>query len=164
MVLSDNGSSDKQKGEKHIAELLGGLSNTPYHSYKAHTFEGGISSPFIVHWPKQLNQFSGQIRHGQCHINDILPTCLEALNIDYPKIFKGKETTAPDGSSLIKAIKGAELKSRPLFWEHYGKRAVYSDGWKLVFTGGISDTEKYGSYLRQLAKNNPKGNALIAQM
>lgn len=30
-----------------------------------------------------------------------------------------------------------------------------ADGWKLVFTGGISDTEKYGSYLRQLAKNNP---------
>ena len=29
------------------------------------------------------------------------------------------------------------------------------EGWKLVFTGGISDTEKYASYLRKLAGNNP---------
>lgn len=28
-------------------------------------------------------------------------------------------------------------------------------GWKLVFTGGISDTEKYSGYLKQLAGDNP---------
>jgi glycosyltransferase involved in cell wall biosynthesis len=28
------------------------------------------------------------------------------------------------------------------------------ENWQLVFTGGISDTEKYADYLRQLAKNN----------
>ncbi|MEW6998395.1 arylsulfatase [Colwelliaceae bacterium BS250] len=135
MVLSDNGSSDKQKGPKALGNLLSSLSNTPYRSHKAHTLEGGISSPFIVHWPKQLGQYSGQIRHGQVHINDILPTALDALAIDFPKTFQGKKTTPPDGISLINAIKGENVKSRPLFWEHYGRRAVYFKDWKLVNDG-----------------------------
>ena len=32
---------------------------------------------------------------------------------------------------------------------------LQAQGWKLVFTGGISDTEKYSDYLQQLAADNP---------
>ncbi|MEO1340166.1 MAG: glycosyltransferase family 4 protein [Cyanobacteria bacterium J06635_13] len=32
---------------------------------------------------------------------------------------------------------------------------LQAQGWKLAFTGGISDTEKYSDYLRELAADNP---------
>jgi len=40
-------------------------------------------------------------------------------------------------------VKGAELPSRPLFWEHGGSRAVYQDDWKLVADGVSKPWELY---------------------
>jgi len=80
LFLSDNGSTPESKGSETYALL----SNTPYRSYKAHTFEGGIASPLIVSWPKQLSQHAGKIRHGMCHIIDLLPTLLDAANVEFP--------------------------------------------------------------------------------
>ena len=41
------------------------------------------------------------------------------------------------------AVVGAELPPRPLFWEHWGRRAVYQDGWKLVTEGSGSSWELF---------------------
>lgn len=131
LVLSDNGSTPERKGSPTYAQL----SNTPYRSYKAHAFEGGIASPLIISWPAKLREHAGQLRHGPCHIIDILPTCLEAAGVDFPSEFRGRNAVGPDGGSLMNAVKGAELPQRPLFWEHGGSRAVYQDGWKLVADG-----------------------------
>ena len=40
LVFSDNGASPERKGKPPVSNLLAALSNTPYLSYKAHTFEG----------------------------------------------------------------------------------------------------------------------------
>ena len=54
------------------------LSNTPYRGYKAHTFEGGISSPLRVSWPKELSgycrQFAARNESHYRHSADI-PGC-----------------------------------------------------------------------------------------
>ncbi|VGO13502.1 Arylsulfatase [Pontiella desulfatans] len=138
-VLSDNGSTPERKGSATYAQL----SNTPYRSYKAHTFEGGIASPLIVSWPTKLREYAGTLRHGPCHIIDILPTCLDAAGVEFPSEFRGKKAVQPDGRSILDAVKGAELPPLPFYWEHLGRRAVYQDGWKLVADGAKSPWKLY---------------------
>ena len=139
LVLSDNGSTPERKGSTTYPML----SNTPYRSFKAHAFEGGVSSPLIVSWPSELSERAGSVRHGPCHIIDILPTCLDAAGVEFPSAFRGGKPVGPDGGSLMAAVKGAELPERPLFWEHQGSRAVYQDGWKLVADGVTEPWELY---------------------
>ena len=131
LFLSDNGSTSEDKGGRSFPML----SNTPYRGQKAQTWEGGVSSPLIVSWPDRLKAHAGAVRHGRCHIIDILPTCLEATGVGFPCSFRGKAPAAPHGSSLLSAAGGAELPGRPLFWEHGTRRAVSQDGWKLVSEG-----------------------------
>ena len=87
---------------------------------------------FIFSWPKKLAKYGGEIRHGHCHIIDVLPTCLEAAGVRFPDSFSGITPKEPDGVSLMDAIKGKELEKRSFFWEHGRSCAVYKDGWKLV--------------------------------
>ena len=130
-VLSDNGSTPERKGGTSYPRL----SNTPYRSFKAHTFEGGIASPLIVSWPAKLREHAGSLRRGPCHIIDTLPTCLDAAGVEFPSVFRGRKSVRADGGNLMDAVKGAELRQRPLFWEHGGSRSIYQDGWKLVADG-----------------------------
>ena len=137
LVLSDNGSTDADRSSTTLPRL----SNTPFRSYKAHTLEGGISSPLIISWPEKLSALDGSVRHGPCHIIDILPTCLDAADLAFSSSFRGSTPVPPDGISLMPAVKGTPLPERPLFWEHLGRRAVYQEGWKLV-TDSVSDPWK----------------------
>ena len=143
LVFSDNGATPERKGKPPVSSLLAALSNTPFRSYKAHTFEGGIASPLIINWPDQFREYAGTLRHGPCHIIDILPTCLNAAGIEFPSTFNGNETEPPDGASLIQALAGAGFPKRPLFWEHCGRKAIYQDGWKLVAPSANSSWKLY---------------------
>ena len=137
LMLSDNGATPEGKGSTTFSML----SNTPYRGHKAHTWQGGVSSPLIVSWPRELSEYAGSVRHGTCHIIDILPTCLDAAGVDFPSSFRGGKPVVPDGGSLMDAVKGADVlarsnfRGRPLFWEHQGSRAVYQDHWKLIADG-----------------------------
>jgi arylsulfatase len=130
VFLSDNGSTPERKNVG--AHFCASLSNTPFSGVKAQTLEGGLSSPLIISWPKKLEEHAGQVRHGHCHIIDLLPTCLEATGISFPDVFNGMRPSQPDGTSLMAAVKGKELEQRPFFWEHGRSCAIYKDGWKLV--------------------------------
>ena len=130
VFLSDNGSTPERKNVG--AHLCASLSNTPFSGVKAQTFEGGISSPFIFSWPKKLAKYGGEIRHGHCHIIDVLPTCLEAAGVRFPDSFSGITPKEPDGVSLMDAVKDKNLEKRSFFWEHGRSCAVYKGGWKLV--------------------------------
>ncbi len=64
-------------------------SNTPWRLYKHYDHEGGISSPFIAHWPAGINR-SGVIDNRQGHIIDLMPTILAAAGVSYPSEFEGR--------------------------------------------------------------------------
>ncbi len=129
LFLSDNGAT--QEGGL-ISRLGAHLSNTPYAGFKTKTFNGGISSPLIIHYPERFKQYSGAMRHGTAHITDILPTCLEIAGLQYPESFKNKPLPSPDGVSLVPAISGETQPPRDLFFEHQGSCAIISKNWKLV--------------------------------
>lgn len=157
LFLSDNGATPERKGSTTYAML----SNTPYRGYKAHTWQGGVSSPLIVSWPKKLSEYAGSVRRGMCHIIDILPTCLDAAGVEFPSSFRGGNPVVPDGGSLMDAVKGADVLARPLFWEHQGSRAVYQDNWKLIADGVNKPWELYNladdpTEQRELTKEFPE--------
>jgi len=108
------------------------MSNTPFRWYKERSHEGGIASPFIVRWPGFIKD-KGKLRRQICHIIDIVPTCLDAAGLDHSIVTYKKHTQKLEGVSLLPFFKD-ELpqKSRTLFWEHMGNRAVRIGNWKLV--------------------------------
>jgi arylsulfatase len=108
------------------------VSNTPFREYKHWTHEGGISSPFIAHWPAGLER-RGEIEPQAGHLIDIMATCIDVSGATYPKKHVGQRIQPMEGVSLVPALRGEDLnREAPLFWEHEGNRAIRMGPWKLV--------------------------------
>lgn len=123
--LSDNGAT--QEGG-YLNQLRADLSNTPYRSYKAWTFQGGTSTPFIVTRGKDLGQRTDARLCDQVgHITDVLPTCLALAHGAYT----GRASELP-GIDLMPYVEGAKPVDRTLFFEHQSSCAVIDGHWKLV--------------------------------
>jgi arylsulfatase len=67
------------------------VSNTPFRFYKQNQYEGGISSPAIVHWPAGLKTSPGAIVHEPAHLVDVLPTIAEVTGASLPDAWPGRE-------------------------------------------------------------------------
>jgi len=107
--------------------------NSPFRFYKQNQFEGGISTPAILHWPAGLKAKSGSLVTSPAHLVDMLPTFSEIAGATLPETFPGREPTPLAGISLVPILAGKEIASRPpihlLFKTDRGLR----DGdWKLV--------------------------------
>ncbi|MEP7363080.1 MAG: arylsulfatase [Acidobacteriota bacterium] len=140
MFLSDNGGCAEvvNQGKKGVppgpvdSYLSYGLawanaSNTPFRLYKHWVHEGGISTPFIAHWPKVIkktNSFSREVGH----LVDVMATCVDISGAKYP----GAPIQPMEGKSLLPVFQGKKRPERTLFWEHEGNRAVRRGKWKLV--------------------------------
>ncbi|MDE3164771.1 MAG: arylsulfatase [Acidobacteriota bacterium] len=109
----------------------GNTSNTPFRLYKHYAHEGGISTPFIVHWPRGLTRRG--ITHVVGHEIDVMPTLLDAAGVAYPKTsLAGTPPPPMEGKSLLPVFHGGDLAARSIFWEHEGNCAVREGKWKLV--------------------------------
>lgn len=116
-------------------EAWANASNTPLRMYKHWTHEGGISSPLIVHWPAGIPKKNmGGIVHEYAFLPDIMATCVELADGNYPQTFKGKTIPPMEGKSLAPVFKGAHgpVHDKPIFWEHEGNKAVRLGKYKLV--------------------------------
>ncbi len=113
------------------------VSNTPFREYKHWVHEGGISTPLIVHWPQgiQASQ-NGKLDHTPSHLIDIMATCVDVANAEYPKQVNGNKITPLPGVSLAPAFAGNDLQRKtPIFWEHEANCAVRDGKWKIVRYG-----------------------------
>ena len=110
-----------------------GALNSPFRYWKMQSYEGGICTPLIVHWPAGLKGKENTINHGVGHVIDILPTCLELAGAEYPLQINGFETTPPIGKSLMPVIrKELTATNDTLFWEHEGGKAFRNGDWKIA--------------------------------
>lgn len=108
------------------------VSNSPFRLHKNWVHEGGISSPFIVHWPNGIKDH-GSLRNQSVHIMDIMATCLDISRVKYPNEYNGNQIKELQGVSLVPSFENNPLnRKEPLFWEHEGNRAVIDGKWKLV--------------------------------
>ena len=111
--------------------------NTPYRFWKAESFEGGNHTPMIVRWPGGQKAARGSTTHRPGHVIDVMPTCLELANVEYPRQYAGHDLKALEGESLVASLKGQPREGqRTLFFEHEGGRAVQAGDWKLVARSG----------------------------
>lgn len=107
------------------------VSNTPFRLFKHWTMEGGISSPFIAHWPAKIVR--GKLDNENVgHIIDIMATCIDISNSEYPEKYNKYEIQDMEGLSLAQLWEGKDFPERTLFWEHMGNWAVRKGKWKLV--------------------------------
>jgi arylsulfatase len=135
------------------------LSNTPFRKYKTYVHEGGISTPFIVHWPRGIH-YRNEWRGQTAHVIDIMPTCLEVAGAEYPSEFQGNNIIPVEGKSLLPVFANEDSGHEVLLWEHEGNRAVRKGKWKLVseYPGGweLYNLEADRTELNDLAGENPE--------
>jgi len=110
----------------------GNVANTPFRMYKHYTQEGGISTPFIAHWPAGIKLQSGAITHQVAHETDVMATLADLSGVSYPAIREGHPIPPTVGSTLVPVFTGKPRKERTFFWEHEGNSAVRMGKWKLV--------------------------------
>jgi arylsulfatase A-like enzyme len=116
--------------------------NTPFRLYKHYNHEGGISSPFILHWPAGTDR-KGEVDHQPAHLVDLSATILEVAEAEYPQTWKGNPILPLAGRSLQPVLKSKPLQERPIFFEHEGNRAVRKGNWKIVWTNFDKKWELY---------------------
>jgi arylsulfatase A-like enzyme len=107
--------------------------NTPFRRWKRETYRGGISDPFIVHWPKGIKA-KGQVRTQYAHAIDMVPTVLELLGIEAPTNIRGVTQSPIEGLSFAQAHDDAKAQTRHItqYFEMLGHRSIYHDGWRAV--------------------------------
>jgi arylsulfatase A-like enzyme len=107
--------------------------DTPFRRWKRETYRGGISDPFIVHWPAGL-EAKGENRHQYGHAVDMVPTVLDLLGIEPPDQIRGVAQSAIEGASLAGSLEDAAAPTRhsTQYFEMLGHRSIYHDGWKAV--------------------------------
>jgi arylsulfatase A-like enzyme len=172
MFLSDNGASAeimvRDDGHDPAAEpgsaatylCLGpgfsSLCNTPFRRHKTWTHEGGISTPFILHWPAGIQEeHRGQIRQGMAHVIDLAPTIVELAGVTARPVPGGP---ALAGRSLVPML--ADPSARPhdaLWFYHEGNRALRVGDYKIV---AANDEEQWA--LHDLSKDRAEQMDLAA--
>jgi arylsulfatase A-like enzyme len=125
---SDNGPSRESRNwlDGNIDPYYGGLTGK-LKGHKFSLFEGGIRSPAIINWPKNIP--SGQVLNGPGSAMDIFPTFLTAAGVDLNEY-------ESDGKNILPmVIDGEESPHDSIFWEMNEQTAVRKGKWKLVLDG-----------------------------
>jgi arylsulfatase len=107
------------------------FSNTPFRLFKHWVHEGGIATPFIVHWPEVVSR--RRMIHEPVYITDIMATCVEVASASYPEVYNDMEIHPLEGESLAPAIRGQSWsRQQPICLEHEGNCAIRQGDWKMV--------------------------------
>jgi arylsulfatase A-like enzyme len=105
--------------------------NTPFQWTKqVASHFGGTRNPMVVHWPARIKA-RGQLRSQFHHVIDVAPTVLEAAGLPQPTVVNGTKQRAMDGVSMLYTFADGAAKSRRTtqYFEIFGNRAIYHDGW-----------------------------------
>jgi arylsulfatase len=96
------------------------------------SYLGGIRNGMAIAWPGHIKD-AGGIRNQFHHVIDIVPTILEATGIRAPESVDGITQKPIEGVSLAytfdKANADAPSTHATQYFEMFGNRAVYHDGW-----------------------------------
>ncbi len=140
-------------------------SNTPLKRYKQNTHGGGIRDPLVMSWPKGISAH-GEVRNQFCHASDLVPTLLDLVGITPPEVIAGVPQQPLEGTSFAASIRNASApaKGKPQYFEMFGHRGLWQDGWKAVaFHPSGSPFESDAWELYHLDRDFSETNDLAAQ-
>ncbi|MCM1501792.1 MAG: arylsulfatase [Bacteroidales bacterium] len=133
------------------------VANTPFRYWKAKSYEGGICTPMIAHWPKGIDKKrNGTVTTESGHVMDIMATCIDLAGAAYPEKYKGHDIIPMEGLSLVPVLKEGHREGHEyLGFEHFNERAFISrDGWKIVRPGNRAEWELYNLNEDRTEKHN----------
>jgi arylsulfatase len=137
---------------------------------------GGTRNGLAISWPKGIKA-RGEMRSQFHHVIDIVPTILEAANIQAPRLLNGIPQKPMEGVSMVYSFDNAKAPERHTtqYFEMSANRAIYHDGWMASTTpvrkpwetlGAAPDPDDYPwelynltedySQAKNLVKENPK--------
>lgn len=122
----------------HMAVGWAWAFDTPYKWVKqVASHFGGTRQGMCISWPGHIKDVGG-IRTQFHHLIDIVPTVLDAAGIPQPDEVNGIKQRPMEGVSLLytfdKANANAPTNHRTQYFEIFGNRAIYHDGWVAATT------------------------------
>jgi arylsulfatase len=108
---------------------------------------GGTRNPLVISWPNRIKD-KGGIRTQFHHAIDIVPTILEAAGVEQPSSVNGVAQKPIEGVSMVYSFDDAKApeRHRVQYFEMFGNRAVYSNGWVACVRHGRLPWENAGTY------------------
>lgn len=93
---------------------------------------GGTKQGMCMAWPNRIKD-TGGMRTQFHHVIDVVPTILEATTISAPNMVEGITQKPLEGMSMAytwdKANVGTPSRHQTQYFEMFGNRAIYHDGW-----------------------------------
>lgn len=119
----------------HAGWALAG--NTPFKYFKQIVHRGGIQDALVIQWPDGIKA-KGEIRNQYHHIIDIAATIFDVTGTPFLKELDGVEQMDLDGVSMAYSFDNSETPTQhpEQYYELFGNRAIYKDGWKAVTIHG----------------------------
>jgi arylsulfatase len=131
----DKWGTEETNNHFHAGWAMAG--NTPFKYFKQIVHRGGVQDPLIIHWPAGIKA-RGEFRDQYHHITDIAPTIMDVLGLEAPEEIDGIKQLPFDGISMAYSFNDADAPDRRTrqYYEMFGNRAMYLDGWKAVTIHG----------------------------
>lgn len=148
-----------------LGSVWANVNNAPFRFWKAKSYEGGICTPMIAHWPDGIQRKSrGTVTSERGHVMDIMASCIDLAGAGYPTERGGNAIVPMEGLSLVPVFKKGRREGHEyLGFEHFNERAMISrDGWKIVRQGGpearweLYDLNTDRTELRNVADVDPE--------
>ena len=111
--------------------------NTPFKYFKQSEHRGGQHDALVVHWPNGFKA-KGEIRKQYHHISDIAPTIMKAAGCERPDSYHGIKQQPFTGVPMNYSFDDANAPNakKVQYYEMFGNRAIWADGWKAVALHG----------------------------
>jgi len=137
--------------------------NTPFRYHKSWVFEGGVATPFLLHWPEGIAT-PGTVRRQPAHLIDLAPTLLELAGgswADFPTAAQGPPTP---GVSLVPLLREnpTTWQRPPIYWRHSNTLALRIGNWKAARNRDdgavwkLFDMQSDRTEMRDVAADHPK--------
>ncbi len=96
------------------------------------SYFGGTRNGMAISWPGHITDVGG-IRNQFHHVIDIVPTILEVTGIQAPQMVNGIAQKPIEGVSMTYTFETANANApsthKTQYFEMFGARALYQDGW-----------------------------------
>lgn len=104
----------------------------PFRRYKLFPYLGGVRTPMILSWPREV-QDGGAFRRELVDIIDIAPTLLAAAGLSFPSDVGEKTQIPVAGRSFLPMLHQPALQVRKRqYFELRGHRAITDGRWRAV--------------------------------
>ena len=122
--------------------------NTPFQWGKqVASHFGGTRNPVVMSWPARIKD-GGGVRSQFHHVIDLTPTILEAAGVPEPYQVNGVPQKPIEGTSMMYSFDDAKApeQRQTQYFEMFGNRAIYHEGWIAACRHGRLPWENAGSF------------------